>query len=133
METGVRLYKVYGPDYIAKHIENIDLPRATASEYSQDFQRHVDFLRLEFPKGHLLPERYSIIAADNPNCNPGRLRCIDLTGDLDDYSSYIADKVYENEAIKRIKGRLHWFYCDTPSREFFLQMIGPMALAEIHR
>jgi hypothetical protein len=131
-DTAARLYRVYGPDHIMREISLVDLPQAL----SQDAERYARY-KARFdafsPQSLLVPRLYSIIAVDNPNCNPARLHCIDITADLRDLTSKIDVSLYQHPYFQRqkIDGRLHWFLSDKPNRGFYLQLLGPMALTDV--
>ena len=129
--TATRIYKVYGPDHINHHIRAVDLPQAAASTMSTQYKQHHNFFESITAERMLLPERYGIIAVDNPNCNPARLRSLNLTEDLRVISNLIDPCVYEHPIMSLVKDRVHWFCCEAPTNSFYLQLIGPMALSEL--
>jgi len=131
MATGTRLYKVYGPDYVIRHIEALDIPQAVKLPNGKDYEGHMRLFAELQPQKLILPAIYSIVAVDNPNCRPMRLQSLNLTSDLRDVSDNINPDVYKHRDLARIQGRLHWFLCDSHSQSFFLQLVGPMALAEV--
>jgi hypothetical protein len=130
-ETGTRIYKVYGPDHIRKYIESYDMPRCQGQGGSAAYQEHVKYFGEIKPENIIMPARYQIIAVDNPNCNPRQLRAMDLTNDLRDITDQIPPSLYDNPLLARIPRRLHWFTSEAPGKVFFLQLSGPMALAEL--
>jgi hypothetical protein len=132
LETGTRIYKVYGPDHVRKCIESYDIPQCSVRSDPSAFREHVEFFGKIDPKRIIMPSRYQIIAVDNPNCNPRRLQALDLTNDLRDITSQIRPSFYDDDPVLRqIRGRLHWFTSNAPRSGFFLQLSGPMALAEL--
>jgi hypothetical protein len=130
-ETGTRTYKVYGPDHIFKHIAAFDIPQCLASVHKDTYRKAVEFFTAIDKSRVVMPSRYGIIAIDNPNCNPRQLHARDLTDDLRDITADIPQSLYDHDVLAKIPNRLHWFTCDVPSRGFFLQLSGPMALAEL--
>jgi hypothetical protein len=137
-ETGTRLYRVYGPEHIRRDIQLLDLPGSKARLTPSAYERYVELFdsfaappKPDALSGRLVPKTYAIVAVDNPNCSPARLRPIDLTDDLHDISNRIDPRVYDHPALARIRGRFHWFVSDQPSQRFHLQLVGPMALSEI--
>jgi hypothetical protein len=129
--TATRIYSVYGPDYIIRHILAVDLPQARASSRPDTFKKHFAFFESVIPQKIILPSIYSIIAVDNPNCRPDRLRTRSLTDDIQCLTAQIDKAVYDHPIMKRILGCLHWFVCTNPTKSFFLQLEGPMALSEV--
>jgi hypothetical protein len=133
LDSATRLYRVYGPDHIFRHIGAVDMPQALASSNASAFDAHAALMETlrEHPERIILPRRYSIIAVDHPNCRPATLKTLELTEDLRCLTSQISQHVYENPTLGLIKDRLHWFLCDSPSKGFFLQLAGPMALSDL--
>ena len=131
LETGTRIYKVYGPDHIRNHIESYDLPQCSVRSDSSVCQRYREFFQGIRPENMLIPARYQIIAVDNPNGNPRQLQAMDLTNDLQDITGEIPPQIYDHAILEKIPGRLHWFASKAPGNGFFLQLSGPMALAEL--
>ena len=128
IETATRRYNVYGPEHIHREIETLDIPRAMA-DFPGKFDYHVEFFKSLTEDRRLIPMEYSVVAIDNPNCNPARLRCLNMTPDMRDVSGQIAAEVYSHPLLEAIKGRIHWFVCDKPSGLFYLQLSGPMAVS----
>jgi hypothetical protein len=131
METGTRIYKVYGPDHIKNHIESYDLPRCSVGSDSAPYQKHREFFQGIKPENMIMPARYQIIAVDNPNGDPRQLQAMDLTNDLRDITNQIPPSLYDHPVLKQIQNRLHWFTSEAPGNGFFLQLSGPIALAEL--
>jgi len=130
--TGTRLYRVYGPEHTHGQIRTVHMPRCMASVNSTDYMAYEQFLKTLGEKQLIVPNEYSIVAVDNPNCNPAHLHCIDLTNDLFDVTSNVDDPVYDGHNMLRgIRGRIHWFVTRHPSPLFFLQLVGPIAASDI--
>jgi hypothetical protein len=131
--TGTRLYRVYGPEHIHGQIRSVHMPRCMVSSNPGDFTPYEDFLDETLgTKEIIVPNEYSIVAVDNPNCNPARLHCIDLTNDLFDVTTNVDGDIYDGrEMLQGIRDRIHWFVTRHPSPQFFLQLVGPMAISDI--
>ncbi len=130
-ETATRLYRVYGPEHIRRDIPLIDIPQALARHGNERFQKHAEFFDSIPSERRIVAQRYSIVAVDNLNCNPARLRCIDLTSDLRDMTDAIDASVYDHPYLSAISGRIHWFVSERPSRRFYLQLSGPMSIDDL--
>jgi hypothetical protein len=132
LETGTRFYKVYGPEHIRGHIQTVDLPQALARPNGDAYIPHDKFLKNFIDAdGIRLPSHYGVIAVDNPNCNTARLRPLNLTDDLENLSQHIDSSIYEHFALDLLRDRVHWFMCHNKSNSFYLQLLGPMAIAEL--
>lgn len=130
LTTATRLYRVYGPSHIWRDIVLTDIPRALRRDRAK-YQSYANWLRDLDAGRRLVPDMYSIVAVDNANCDPARLRCIDLTADLEDMSGAIDPRVYCGDSLGAIPGRLHWFVSRKRTNDFYLQMTGPIALSDL--
>lgn len=126
-ESITRRYKVYGPTHIHREIRAIDLPKAI--DISEAFIEYAEYYNKILKMVQAVPKQYSIVAIDNPNCNPDRLRCVTMSSNLKDQTKQICDDIYKNPILGSIKNRVYWFVCEQPSDDFFLHLSGPIAFS----
>ena len=127
--TGTRRYRVYGPKQIDREIRMLDLPNALSlDERYGAYADQFDKLDKMCP---VVPDQYSIVAVDNPNCNPDELRCLNMSENLVNATQLVDPKVYAHPALDSIVKRIHWFLCNNAGEDFYLQLSGPMAFAGI--
>lgn len=130
--TGTRLYKVYGAQYIHRQIESICIPQAlTLSDSSALVEQARFFDTVHNDYRRLVPEEYSVVAIDNPNCNPARLRPLSLSADLMNVTNQIDPIVYDHVDLMKVRGRIHWFVTRHPTDTFLLQLLGPIAVGAV--
>ena len=131
VSTGVRAYKVYGPDSVRTDIESLHLVQARHYHNSEAYEQHTEFLQnqLSLDK-RLVPRNYSVVAVDNPNGSPSRLRAVSFTPNILKRTERVDDCVYQHHALDSEANHMHWFVTEGRASDFLLQLIGPIAKKE---
>jgi len=127
-----RAYEVYGPAWVREDIRGADLPAAQKSKYGASFVDDSAFFEgsicTRFTQ--LVPECYSVVAIDNPNCGKARLHAVNIDRsaltDLREHISLDLEAGHPYFADLH-PGAVHWFMSDTRALDFILQLIGPIS------
>ena len=123
-----RKYKVYGPSYTRQHIDTIFLPESERFFGEAQNEAVKEFVNNQLPRSNrICPERYSVVALDNPNCNPFRMRAVEVSEELESLTDRIDSGIYEHKGLHSIRDRIHWYVTRDQTDSFFLDFIGPIA------
>jgi len=125
--TGTRRYRVYGPAQIEREITMLDVPKALSR--GDEYRAYAVQLEKLQSMRTIMPKQYSIVALNNLNCNPDRLRCLNMSSNLKDVTRLVDPAVFEHPGLSSVGTCIYWFICQDVSEDFYLQLSGPIALA----
>ncbi len=135
-ESGTRSYEIYGPEWVHNRIRYVDIPCAREL-YPAEFSEETEFFRQQVSSHnlHCVPmEYYSVVALDNRNSAPSKLRPVNIDENLlTNISAFIEyEKILTHPYFREDPPDiLYWFLSYREPKRFVLQLIGPM-WSEVH-
>jgi hypothetical protein len=121
-----RRYLVYGPSEVERRVVMVDLPQSQMHLSSEIHHKYKSLFQDLTLGNRIHPSIYSIVAVDNPNNNPDKIRCVKISENLFDLTESIQPAVYNHPDLRGITDRISWYASLNSKKDFYLQLIGPM-------
>lgn len=129
--SNLRLYKIYGPEYIHSYISSVFIPKANRKfllKHGKELNIFNNLKELfedfEYEQ-RIIPEEYGIFVVDTSDYPISPIKSFDLTDDLVNKTNEIDQSLYTDSSLFDNKNRIHWFVTKSKTESFYLQLIGP--------